>query len=749
MSSSLSITTGAGTGRPQGREVTLPPEAPVDAIKGTLLRLPSGDEAWWSPHSWKGAYRLEKSWTASCAAVVDVDFMFKRGCKRTRLNPALIRDPALSEVEALAALASSGLMPGTNWHPTPGGARVIAMFAEPCTDRDLAIKAIAGLCALVGDLLGDLPYEVDFVTSLDLARLFYTPNAFAKGVQRRAEVSVLRVEPYTPQELAEHAPPPEEKPAPTVPFRRPTTGRPSNDIPAAIEKWNADHPLDLPRHSAPCPVCNDSGSFGHLPDDKQRWYCFSSDHPDEVGVRGGKGFHGDALDLDCFYRGLKKVELLRDDGYLPPKRSPAPPPQREAPPADDDEGDDEEPRTAAPVARIEDHRRPLRNGSYLTALTIVRHNLRDVLGGRKIELNEMSGRPEIGRRPMRDEDVSTIRAEIELRHKGGIDKNNNETGLKLSESDVDAAVRQVAAENVYHPVRDYLSGLKWDKTPRLDHVAADILNAENTPLNQAMVRKFFISAVARAMEPGCKVDTVLILAGKQGKKKSTFFKIIGAPWFADSNVDVRNKDAFAVIRDTWIFEWGEFGKMMRIDIDTVKSFTASCVDKYRPSHGRYVIDVPRSGVFVASVNPDEFLVDDENRRWWILKVGAVIEYAIAREQRDQLWAEALHFFREWVARGRHDEECPWWLNDEEAEQLEIMQRAHVVSDAWEEKILNWADIATRLPFTTSEVLGGPIGKDPGMWTKADEMRVARVLKGAGFERKSEGAARAKKWRRVS
>jgi hypothetical protein len=305
--SALAITIGAGRGRPQGRSV------PVDDIGGTLIKLPSTEEAWWSPHSWRGAYRMEKGWQASCAAVVDIDFMFKPESKRCKANPALAREQTRMEVDALAAVCGGSMMPGTHWHPTPGGARLIAMFAAPCTDRDLTIKAIAGLCKLVGDLLVDLPYEVDTTTSLDLARLFYTPNAFAKGVQRKADVMTLRAEPYTPDELAAHAPPPEEKPKTTAAARPMPTS-----IGDAIAKWNSDHPLwTLPRNTAPCPVCGDSGSFGRLPGDDQRWYCFSSDHPDNVGVRGQKGYHGDALDLDCFYRGLKKIDVLRDDGYLP------------------------------------------------------------------------------------------------------------------------------------------------------------------------------------------------------------------------------------------------------------------------------------------------------------------------------------------------------------------------------------------------------------------------------------------------
>jgi predicted P-loop ATPase len=42
-----------------------------------------------------------------------------------------------------------------------------------------------------------------------------------------------------------------------------------------------------------------------------------------------------------------------------------------------------------------------------------------------------------------------------------------------------------------------------------------------TAYTSAVFRCTMIGAVARAYEPGCKLDTVLMLEGAQGKKKSS------------------------------------------------------------------------------------------------------------------------------------------------------------------------------------------------------------------------------------
>ena len=46
-----------------------------------------------------------------------------------------------------------------------------------------------------------------------------------------------------------------------------------------------------------------------------------------------------------------------------------------------------------------------------------------------------------------------------------------------SEKKIESAIRIVANENRYHPIRDYLNGLKWDGTERIAHVLYHFLGA--------------------------------------------------------------------------------------------------------------------------------------------------------------------------------------------------------------------------------------------------------------------------------
>lgn len=57
-----------------------------------------------------------------------------------------------------------------------------------------------------------------------------------------------------------------------------------------------------------------------------------------------------------------------------------------------------------------------------------------------------------------------------------------------------------------------------------DTLFIDYLGAVDKPYARAVTRKAFTAAIARALQPGCKYDTMLILTGPQGLRK------VHTPW---------------------------------------------------------------------------------------------------------------------------------------------------------------------------------------------------------------------------
>ena len=85
-----------------------------------------------------------------------------------------------------------------------------------------------------------------------------------------------------------------------------------------------------------------------------------------------------------------------------------------------------------------------------------------------------------------------------------------------SEKRVSAAIRIVANENHYHPIRDYLNGLKWDGTERICHALHHFLGAAEDEFTAEAIKIFLLGAIKRVFHPGCKFEMMLCLVGGQG-----------------------------------------------------------------------------------------------------------------------------------------------------------------------------------------------------------------------------------------
>lgn len=214
------------------------------------------------------------------------------------------------------------------------------------------------------------------------------------------------------------------------------------------------------------------------------------------------------------------------------------------------------------------------------------------------------------------------------------------------------ALTAVLTRHSYHPIRDYLSGLTWDGVPRLDRIIIDYMGAEDSELNRAMSRKHFVAAVARVFNPGCKYDYCLIMSGAEGIGKSTLLRIMGGRWFNDSITTLEGKEGMEQLRRAWVVELGELSSIKRSDVEQVKAHLSKQVDIYRAAYARRVLEHPRQCVFCGTTNEALFLKGDTgNRRFWVIPVVAELrkyrDWSEAiRRDRDQLWAEAVHYYKQ-------------------------------------------------------------------------------------------------------
>lgn len=213
-------------------------------------------------------------------------------------------------------------------------------------------------------------------------------------------------------------------------------------------------------------------------------------------------------------------------------------------------------------------------------------------------------------------------------------------------TNIDAAHDVHSELKAFDEVQNYINGLSWDGTPRLDTLFIDYLGAKDSEYNRAVCRKSFTAAVARAMRPGCKFDNMLILAGPQGQGKSTLLDKMSRGWFNDSIRTFEGKEASELLQGVWIVEIAELDAFRKTDIARIKQFLSLRADRYRAAYGRHVKELQRRCVFFGTCNEMEFLQDPTgNRRFWPVDTAEVnatksVFTDLTDEVINQIWAEA-------------------------------------------------------------------------------------------------------------
>jgi predicted P-loop ATPase len=321
-----------------------------------------------------------------------------------------------------------------------------------------------------------------------------------------------------------------------------------------------------------------------------------------------------------------------------------------------------------------------------------------------------------------------------------------EMGYKVGKELAIDCLVQVANENLYNPVTEYLLHCEHNVEPTyIDGLATAYLRPGDggTSIYDEMLKRTLIGAVARAFDPGYKHDTACVIMGDQGAYKSSFWGCLGGPFYSDALGDISTKDDVMVLHRSWIMEWAELDHITnRKHAGQVKAFLSQAVDLLRVPYGKAVEAFPRRGIIVGTTNKTAgFLVDETgNRRFWVIPTTKTqvdqINTATLLIERDAIWSAAVHAYR-----NGETNRLPL------AMELAVQQEndAYMIESPWRSAILTYlADRRSMEVLTSEEILVKAIQKPLERQTKVDQMQVASILKELGWTKRRESSGK-RRW----
>ncbi|AVH69834.1 VapE domain-containing protein [Nostoc sp. 'Lobaria pulmonaria (5183) cyanobiont'] len=286
-------------------------------------------------------------------------------------------------------------------------------------------------------------------------------------------------------------------------------------------------------------------------------------------------------------------------------------------------------------------------------------------------------------------------------------------------------------------VNDFKPFPQWDEL-------ASILFGTKDPLHQKMIEVFLIGAAARAVKPGEKLDTILVLKSDQGLAKTSFFKAIGGEYFV-SIEDVTSVETTRLLQKGWIGELGELeGITRKSDVESLKHWATKEEDHLRVMHTEDIPVRPRHIAFGGTCNSEEILKDTTgNRRFTIIPVTQSIPLDWFGQHRAHILATAYHKYQEHIKAG-----TPWWFTKEweaksEAQNANFMEKSQyedslvMLLASLESKHIREGSAGNILGigFTLPDIMEGvgiPLGAQK---TGRQDAKIAKLLEGLGYQKK--------------
>jgi len=250
---------------------------------------------------------------------------------------------------------------------------------------------------------------------------------------------------------------------------------------------------------------------------------------------------------------------------------------------------------------------------------------------------------------------------------------------KVHHSLIFSCIQALSKKNAKSPFLEWVRSLTWDGKPRLDTWMIRLWNVEDNAYNREIASKWLISACARQDKPGTKIDWIMIVTGPQGVGKTSMPGIL----FQGNDLvlygEQNDKDFHMLLHSSLVVTFDELDSFGKRESSTLKAMITRATDQFRPPYGASIEIFPRRFTLYGCGNRAEFLHNDPSgyRRYPVVEVKELLNFAGLEAEREQLWAEAWARYR--------GEKCKFW----EVEGASKNSEKYAIGDPLTDQIINW------------------------------------------------------------
>ncbi|MBO5205403.1 MAG: hypothetical protein J6B47_05575 [Prevotella sp.] len=331
----------------------------------------------------------------------------------------------------------------------------------------------------------------------------------------------------------------------------------------------------------------------------------------------------------------------------------------------------------------------------------------------------------------------------------------NEQGLNVPEKTLHSIINSDFSE-AFDPLDFYLRSLKpWVKGKDPDYIGmlADRIVVADLPddchtqeLFRYFFKKWLVAMVVAWVKVSVVNQTILILVGRGGIMKTTFFAMLLPPqlrqyFINDSTGAYTDKDFMEAFSSKALICLDEFETVFGKNLSAFKSNITKTTFSIRRPYDKYRSELPHRGALGGTTNSRQFITDEENRRYspWIVEsILSPIDHPI---DYDNVYAQAVALGKEVAAHPKGTEPLwTYWLTRNDIELMRRHNRLFMVANYAEEQILRFYKVpdSTTNPgcirFRYSAEILERIGGNPALRQNLNNQNIGAVMSRLGFKK---------------